>query len=108
KIVPRATHLFEEPGTLEEVAELAAQWFKLHLKTPETLDPVTPVPTVYPDRAVAGRLLAQRLMAYAGSEVVVLGIPRGGLPVAREVARALNAPLDVIVARTLGAPGQPE
>ncbi len=108
KIVRGATHLFEEPGALERVAELAAEWFSLHLKTPDTLDPVTPVPKVYANRAAAGRLLAQRLMAYAGSDVVVLGIPRGGLPVAQEVARALSAPLDVIVARKLGAPGQPE
>ncbi len=42
------------------------------------------------------------------TDVVVLGIPRGGLPVAREVAHALGAPLDVIVVRKLGAPGQPE
>ncbi len=108
KIVPGATHLFEEPGTLEQVAEMAAEWFVRHLKASDILDPVTPVPKVYANRAAAGRLLAQRLMAYAGSDVVVLGIPRGGLPVAREVARALSAPLDVIVARKLGAPGQPE
>ena len=108
KIVPRATHLFEEPGALEEVAELAAEWFRIYLKTPETLDAVTPVPRVYANREAAGRMLAQRLMAYAGKDVVVLGIPRGGLPVANEVARALGASLDVIVARKLGAPGQPE
>jgi putative phosphoribosyl transferase len=52
--------------------------------------------------------LAKRLKSYAGQDVVVLAIPRGGLPVARQVADALGAPLDVVVVRKLGAPGQPE
>jgi putative phosphoribosyl transferase len=61
------------------------------------------------DRAEAGRLLGERLSAYAGqADVVVLGLPRGGVPVAREVARALAAPLDVFLVRKLGYPGQPE
>ncbi len=53
-------------------------------------------------------MLAQRLMSYAAAGAVVLGVPRGGLPVARAVADALGAPLDVVVVRKLGAPGQPE
>src|SRR5260370_41701540 len=61
------------------------------------------------DRAEAGRLLGERLGAFAGrGDVVVLALPRGGVPVAREVARALGAPLDVFVVRKLGFPGQPE
>jgi putative phosphoribosyl transferase len=61
------------------------------------------------DRAEAGRLLGERLGAYAGRrDVVVLALPRGGVPVAREVARALGAPLDVFLVRKLGFPGQPE
>jgi len=61
------------------------------------------------DRAEAGRLLGERLSGLAGREdVVVLALPRGGVPVAREVARALGAPLDVFVVRKLGFPGQPE
>jgi putative phosphoribosyl transferase len=61
------------------------------------------------DRIEAGRLLARRLMAYAGrADVVVLGLPRGGVPVAFEVARALEAPLDVCVVRKLGVPGRDE
>jgi putative phosphoribosyl transferase len=61
------------------------------------------------DRADAGRLLAGRLEAYAGrGDVLVLGLPRGGVPVAREVARALRAPLDVFLVRKLGLPGQEE
>ena len=61
------------------------------------------------DRADAGRALAARLDHLAGrDDVLVLGLPRGGVPVAYEVARALRAPLDVLVARKLGAPGQSE
>ncbi len=60
------------------------------------------------DRADAGRRLADRLRFLCGADVVVLGLPRGGVPVAFEVARALDAPLDVIVVRKLGVPGQPE
>lgn len=62
----------------------------------------------FQDRLEAGRILAQRLRAYRGKSALVLGIPRGGVPVAAEVARALDADLDVIVARKLGAPGQAE
>jgi putative phosphoribosyl transferase len=64
--------------------------------------------TPYHDRIHAGRVLAERLRAYKGKNVLVLGIPRGGVPVAAEVARRLGVDLDVIVARKLGAPGQPE
>jgi putative phosphoribosyl transferase len=61
------------------------------------------------DRSEAGQALAQELGAYAGHEdVIVLALPRGGLPVAFEVARALQAPLDVLVVRKLGVPGHEE
>ncbi len=64
---------------------------------------------LFRDRAHAGKLLAAQLASFADrADVVVLGLPRGGVPVAFEVARALRAPLDVIVARKLGLPGQPE
>jgi putative phosphoribosyl transferase len=53
-------------------------------------------------------MLARRLSAYHHANSIVLGIPRGGLPIAREVAEALGAPLDIILVRKLGAPGQPE
>lgn len=60
------------------------------------------------DRSDAGRRLAARLEHLRGPDVLVLGLPRGGVAVAYEVATALEAPLDIIVARKLGAPGQPE
>ena len=61
------------------------------------------------DREEAGRLLAQALAHYAGRpNVVVLGLPRGGVPVARNVADFLGAPLDVFLVRKLGVPWQPE
>ena len=64
---------------------------------------------VFRDRREAGKLLARALAHYAGrKDVVVLGLPRGGVPVAAEVARTLGAPLDVLIVRKLGAPGQDE
>jgi putative phosphoribosyl transferase len=64
---------------------------------------------VFRDRHHAGRALAEKLTRYAGErDVVVLALPRGGVPVAYEVARALRAPLDVFVVRKLGVPGHEE
>jgi uncharacterized protein (TIGR00369 family) len=60
------------------------------------------------NRSDAGRRLAARLDFLRGADVVVLGLPRGGVPVAAEVAKALGAPLDVILVRKLGVPAQPE
>ncbi|MBR8397370.1 phosphoribosyltransferase [Burkholderia cenocepacia] len=63
----------------------------------------------FADRADAGRRLADALCEYAGrSDVVVLALPRGGVPVAYPVARVLRAPLDVLVVRKLGVPFDPE
>src|SRR3954447_17629698 len=63
---------------------------------------------VFADRVDAGRQLAARLQHLRGEDVVVLGLPRGGVPVAAEVASALGAPLDVILVRKVGVPSQPE
>jgi putative phosphoribosyl transferase len=60
------------------------------------------------DRREAGRLLARRLAGYADRDPVVVGLARGGVPVAFEVASALGTPLDVFVVRKLGVPAQPE
>ncbi len=58
----------------------------------------------FPDRVEAGRALARRLGRFRGQRAVVLGIPRGGVPVAREVALGIDGELDIVVARKLGAP----
>ncbi|HEU4452679.1 MAG TPA: phosphoribosyltransferase family protein, partial [Longimicrobium sp.] len=64
---------------------------------------------IFADRGDAGRRLAARLAGYAGrGDVVVLALPRGGVPVGYEVANALGAPLDVLVVRKLGVPGHEE
>jgi predicted phosphoribosyltransferase len=60
------------------------------------------------DRKDAGERLAQSLASYRNSRPVVLALPRGGVPVAAEVARSLDAPLDLVLVRKIGAPGQPE
>ena len=63
---------------------------------------------MFADRRAAGRLLAQALIHHAGASAIVLGLPRGGVPVADEIARVLGGTLDVWVVRKLGAPSQPE
>ena len=79
-----------------------------------TQDPTEsrPIPSekrVFADRREAGRVLATHLLHHLGHpDVVVLGLPRGGVPVAYEVATALGAPLDVFVVRKLGVPGHEE
>jgi predicted phosphoribosyltransferase/dienelactone hydrolase len=118
EIVPGATHLFEEPGALDAVAELAREWFLRHLAAAEAQGPPregNPGPAAargtkpFRDRQDAGRALGERLHRYAGApDVVVLGLARGGVPVAAEVARTLDAPLDVFLVRKLGVPGREE
>jgi predicted phosphoribosyltransferase len=73
------------------------------------IKPDLPQPGLFRDRREAGRLLAAKLAAYADRpDALVLALPRGGVPVAHEVARALKAPLDVFVVRKLGVPGYEE
>src|SRR6185503_8247705 len=65
--------------------------------------------TPFRDRRDAGRKLAQKLSAYAGRpQALILALPRGGVPVAYEVARALAIPLDIFIVRKLGLPGREE
>jgi predicted phosphoribosyltransferase len=64
--------------------------------------------TMFADRRDAGVKLANALRGYRNKDCVVLALPRGGVPVAAEVARALDAPLDLLLVRKIGAPGQPE
>lgn len=63
---------------------------------------------IFADRRDAGRRLAQAARDYAAEDAVVLALPRGGVPVAYEVAEALDAPLDLLFVRKIGAPGHPE
>ncbi len=63
---------------------------------------------LFHDRRAAGRKLAAKLHAYRDGDALVLGVPRGGVPLAFEVAQALNGELDVLVVRKIGAPDQPE
>ena len=64
--------------------------------------------TAFHSREEAGRALADRLAPYADRDPVVFALPRGGVPVAAEIARALHAPLDLLFVRKIGLPWQPE
>jgi putative phosphoribosyl transferase len=63
---------------------------------------------IFEDRTAAGRLLATELARFASERPVVLALPRGGVPIGFEIARALDAPLDLVLVRKIGAPFQPE
>ena len=78
------------------------------LRIPTARDVGDDLQMVFLDRRDAGRQLAERLMSYAQERPMVIALPRGGVPVAFEVAQALRAPLDVLAVRKLGAPGNPE
>lgn len=94
-VVPGAGHLFEEPGALEAVLSAATDWFGAWLR---------PRAPLFEDRAAAGRMLAAALARRAPPDPVVYALPRGGAPVAAEIARKLDAPLDLILSRKIGAP----
>jgi putative phosphoribosyl transferase len=120
-VVEGASHLFEEPGTLDEALTRTVEWFRARLAEPAADPPgetrlrervvgsASLYGPLFRDRRDAGRQLGERLAEmYGDQNVLVLGIPRGGVPVADEIAKRLAAELDVVVARKLGAPGYPE
>jgi predicted phosphoribosyltransferase/pimeloyl-ACP methyl ester carboxylesterase len=102
-VVKNAGHLFEEPGAMEVVIDLAREWFLRFLPKTEVR-----TRTNFKDRVEAGKKLAEAVAHLKDENPIVLALPRGGVPVAFEVARALEAPLDVVLVRKIGAPGQPE
>ena len=101
-VVPNAGHLFEEPGTLDRVLAVSGSWFLKHLTVNERIS----LPLA--DREEAGDHLARILSARTFQNPVVYALPRGGVPVARRIADALNAPLDILMVRKIGVPFQPE
>jgi putative phosphoribosyl transferase len=98
-IVPGAGHLFEEEGTLDQALAAASDWYDKHLRALRPL---------FDDRRSAGRALASRMSQRALPNPVVYALPRGGVPVALEVAELLNAPLDLLLVRKIGVPWHPE
>lgn len=78
------------------------------LSGPDAPSPCDDTRMAFFDRRHAGRLLADRLQVFAAECPLVVALPRGGVPVAFEVARTLGAPLDILAVRKLGAPGNPE
>jgi predicted phosphoribosyltransferase len=117
EVVNGATHLFEEPGTLNSAALLAQEWFSAHLaraggerrQPAHQREPGARARTVtFRNRREAGAVLGELVRQLPARDSVVLGLPRGGVPVAFEVARAIEAPLDVFVVRKLGVPGHEE
>lgn len=122
-LVAGATHLFEEPGALEEVADQAAGWFGEQLEPPDAdLDGYLPgetpsepggTPRVFTNRTEAGATLGAHVIGYlhkAGvtGRPLVLALPRGGVPVGLQVARTIGGDLDIVVSRKIGFPSQPE
>jgi predicted phosphoribosyltransferase/dienelactone hydrolase len=112
-IVPGATHLFPEPGALEEVARLAKEWFLRHLPASGgSAAGHGPVPdeevAMFRDREDAALRLAAKLKGRELHDPLVLAIPRGGVVTGAVLARELGAELDVVLSRKLRAPEQPE
>jgi putative phosphoribosyl transferase len=127
-IIPGATHLFEEPGKIEEVARITADWFgcylletcksKFHNKYARiteggflfSLRGKHAFQIKFRDRFAAGQILASKFSNYKDDRrgVTVLGIARGGVVVADPIAEKLNADLDIIVSRKLRSPHNSE
>jgi predicted phosphoribosyltransferase/dienelactone hydrolase len=113
-IISGATHLFPEPGALDEVARLARDWFLGHLRPPQNspagrdVAPEEEEVLMFRDREDAAGRLAAKLKGRKLHDPLVLGIPRGGVVIGAVLARELGADLDVILSRKLRAPEQPE
>jgi predicted phosphoribosyltransferase/dienelactone hydrolase len=109
-VIPGSGHHFEEPGALDEVAQLAAEWCldQFSRALPELPSRRGTWGRQFRDRRQAGERLAGALLHLASRPLIVCGLPRGGVPVADEVALALHAPLDVWLVRKIGMPIQPE
>lgn len=103
-VVPGATHLFEEHGTLDYVVRQATNWFERFVSPPAP--PSIKVPFL--NRREAGRLLAEQLTRFKDDHPLVLALPRGGVPVAYEVAAKLDGDLDLLLVRKIGAPHHAE
>lgn len=103
-VIPGASHLFEEPGTLDMVLGEAIRWFDANLRRSDVASFELP----FSDRREAGRVLARSLQKFREDRPLVLALPRGGVPVAFEVAKALDSELDLLLVRKLGSPGNPE
>jgi predicted phosphoribosyltransferase len=101
-VIPGATHLFPEPGALEQAARLALGWFTRYLAPPPE------AVRAFRDREDAAHQLTERLRGRALHDPLVLAIPRGGVVLGAALAEALGADLDVVLARKLRAPSQPE
>ncbi len=109
-IIPGASARFEEPGALDELVQLAAEWLIDHFAQAHA-EPANRRGSwgrQFRDRRSAGASLAQVLAHHADEHALVFGLPRGGVPVADEIAKALGAPLDVWLVRKIGMPIQPE
>ncbi len=102
-LIKGADHLYSKEEHLKEAREVIAQWFS------EKLNSQDPELRIFKDRKDGGEQLASRLEDYKDREgVLVLALPRGGVVTGYEVASYLNCPLDVIIIRKLGFPGQSE
>ncbi len=98
-----ADHLYSKEEHIKEARQTIAQWFA------EKLGSDDPKPIIFKDRRDAGARLASRLKDYKDRKgVMVLALPRGGVVTGHEIASYLNCPLDIIIVRKIGFPGQPE